>query len=158
MARTPYFPQSQGRRADLGIPLPRARRAELRRGAGRWPCLSPAPGVWSRAAPPWALAAGCAAPCAGSTAARAPLENPRGGSILVISSTKRLHLRTGAVSECYFGEIALAKTVSSQVLPFGTGDDPPHISRYREMWGWSSPVPKGSICELAPLASAISVK
>ena len=77
----PDFPQSPEVLRPLGIPVPGARRAEVRRGERRWPCLSPAPSVWCWAAPPWALAAGCPAPRAGSRAAGAHLENPRIGSI-----------------------------------------------------------------------------
>ncbi len=78
-AQTPDFPQSPEVLRPLGIPVLGARRAEVRRGAGRWPCLSPAPSAWCRAAPPWALAAGCAAPRAGSRAAGAPPgKSPRG--------------------------------------------------------------------------------
>ncbi len=85
---TPDFPQGPEFLRPLGIPTPGARRAGVRRGARRWPCLSPAPSAWCRAAPPWALAAGCAAPRAGSRAARAPPGKSPQGPVLGGAGTK----------------------------------------------------------------------
>ena len=123
----PDFPQSPDVLRPLGIPVPGSRRAEVRRGERRWPCLSPAPSVWCWAAPPWALAAGCPAPRAGSRAAGAHLENPRIGSISGILDIFAILAAAATLRRPPFGGHAPAATLRRP--PFGGHPSAPYPKR-----------------------------